>query len=989
MPDPSRHTDAPDRADHAPEAPSLSGAVPVPADPNAPTLSVGADPDFAETADPDAPADRTRDLSELLAPAQHPDELGRLGHYRVLRVLGHGGMGVVFEAEDERLKRRVALKVMLPSVTANPAARKRFVREAEAAARVEHDHIVPIYDVAEPNGVPFIAMPLLVGEPLAARLRGHTALAAADAILIGRQVAEGLAAAHAAGLIHRDIKPANVWLERTAEGAFKRARILDFGLARQVRDSSEITHSGAVVGTPAYMAPEQARGEQVDHRADLFSLGCVLYQMATGRRPFSGDDTYSALTALATVTPVPPVAVNPSVPLALSVLIERLLTKNPADRWPATARAVAEELAHVAPHGTAFPFSVPQLAPHPSEVTEGLTTVTLVPDEPTRAEPAPRTRKWLIAGAALALIAGALALYAATRPPAPAVAIDDPPAIVPDDTKPPEGPQHPTRAAAERLVAAGWVVGVINPKEKGREFFRAGDALPPGPLLIDWVHPVRRDLGPEALAPLRELTDFAGSFDLDSLPVTEQELARFAAAPGLARLRSLDLARTGLADGAVAHLKAFRELKMLILRGNPKIGDAALTTLAGVGALNQLDVRATGVTRAAVEKLAATRPNLRIEHDGGTIVPTASGTPTDLIALIDPKRDAIAGRWKVADGQLVGGGTKFAELGTERLQVPYAPPAEYDLVMVVRRNPVWTGERPFSLAPFALTLTGPCRCQVLLDHDFGDKTLNGIELVDGKTVLANPTRAEGEFLSRDGRPNVITCRVRKGGITVLIDGRARIQWAGDVSKLGHYDELWRYPNKSRLAFGLQYAEYTVSEWKVYPVLPGDGPPTDTDGRKVLDWVIANGGSLVVIPEEGVTKNKVLSIGARSKLPEGGLRVLKVHLMNLSPKLTDATVDQLKFLPAVTERLDLSNQTFTDAGLAELCSYPGIAGSVQQLDLGGTRVTAAGLKALVALRALVDLDLRTTKVTKAEAEGLAKLLPKCKITYSGGTLLPKS
>ncbi len=983
MPDPSRPTDATDRAARAPEAPSGSVPVPVPADPNAPTLSVGADPDFAETADPDAPADRTHDLNELLAPAQQPDELGRLGHYRVLRVLGRGGMGIVFEAEDERLKRRVALKVMLPSAASNPAARKRFVREAETAARVEHDNIVPIYDVAEPNGVPFIAMPLLVGEPLDAKLKAGAPLPVPDALTIGRHIAEGLAAAHAAGLIHRDIKPANVWLERGADGGFKRARILDFGLARPVGAGAELTHSGAVMGTPAYMAPEQAQGGPIDHRADLFSLGCTLYQMATGRRPFLGGDTYSVLTALATQTPPLPITVNPAVPPALSTLIEGLLAKNPADRRPATAHAVAEELARIAPHSTVVPFPVPQLAPRPSQVTEALATVTLAPAEPPRAEPAPRPRKWLIAGAALVLIAGAIGVYAATRPAAPAVAIDDPPALLPDE------PKRPTRVTAERLVAAGWVVGIINPKENGREFFRAGDALPPEPLLIDWVHPVRRDLGPDALTPLRELTDFAGSIDLDSLPVTEQELARFVAAPGLARLRSLDLARTGLADGAVPHLKAFRELRTLVLRGNPKIGDPALNALAGFGALDQLDVRETGVTRAAVEKLAATRPNLRIEHDGGTILPTATGTPIDLLALIDTKRDTVEGRWKLADGQLVCGGTTFVSLGTERLQVPYAPPAEYDLVMVVRRGGAWKGEAPFAIAPFALTLTGPCRCQVIFDHGIGDKTRNGLQLVGGLSVIANETRTDGDFLARDGTSTVVTCRVRKDGISVLTDGQARFGWKGDARKLTHDDALWKYPDMTRLALAVQYSEYIISTWTVHPVRPGDEPPpSDVEQRRALDWVLANGGSLVVIPEEGITKGKVIAVSPRTKLAAGNYRILKVGLANLSPKLTDETADQLKMLPAVTERLDLSNQSITDAGLAKLCSYPGIAGSVQQLDLGGTRVTAAGLKVLVTLRALVDLDLRTTKVTKGEAEALAKLLPRCKIVYTGGTIPPK-
>ena len=238
------------------------------------------------------------DILTMLAPSEHPGDLGRLGRYRVLRVLGRGGMGVVFEAEDDKLKRRVAVKAMLPALAANASSRRRFVREAETAAKVEHENIVPIYDIAEANGAPFLAMPLLVGQTLDDRLKSRAPLPVSDVAVIGQQVAEGLAAAHAAGLIHRDIKPSNVWLDRGPDGTFRRARILDFGLARPVRDGAGLTHSGAVMGTPGkYMAPEQARGDAVDHRADLFSLGCVLYQMATGRRPFQSENTLAVLTA--------------------------------------------------------------------------------------------------------------------------------------------------------------------------------------------------------------------------------------------------------------------------------------------------------------------------------------------------------------------------------------------------------------------------------------------------------------------------------------------------------------------------------------------------------------------------------------------------------------------------------------------------------------------------------------------------------------------
>ena len=183
---------------------------------------------------------------------------------------------------------------MLPVLAASASARERFLREARSAAAVEHDHIVAIYQVGEDRGVPYLAMPLLKGEPLDARLQRDKRLPPAEVLRVARETASGLEAARQRGMIHRDIKPANLWLE---EGS-GRVKILDFGLARTAADAGHLTQQGAIVGTPAYMAPEQAGGK-TDHRADLFSLGCVMYRMATGELPFKGADTISTLMAVA------------------------------------------------------------------------------------------------------------------------------------------------------------------------------------------------------------------------------------------------------------------------------------------------------------------------------------------------------------------------------------------------------------------------------------------------------------------------------------------------------------------------------------------------------------------------------------------------------------------------------------------------------------------------------------------------------------------
>ncbi|HEX5271532.1 MAG TPA: serine/threonine-protein kinase, partial [Gemmataceae bacterium] len=295
--------------------------------------------------------------------AESPDELGRLGSYRVVEVLGAGGMGVVFLAEDPGLKRKVALKAMLPALAASETARKRFLREAQSAAAIEHDNIVPIFHVGEDRGVPFISMPFLKGEPLDKRLKRDKALPTAEVFRIGRETAKGLAAAHAAGLVHRDIKPSNLWLE----GEEGRVKILDFGLARAAADGAQLTHQGAILGTPAFMAPEQGAGQPVDARCDLFSLGCVLYYACTGRLPFKGADAVSTLLAVATVDPPPPVRLRPELPEALSDLVMQLLAKKAGQR-PESAKVVARQLREIEKQTPrrARPAKKPRPGPEPA-----------------------------------------------------------------------------------------------------------------------------------------------------------------------------------------------------------------------------------------------------------------------------------------------------------------------------------------------------------------------------------------------------------------------------------------------------------------------------------------------------------------------------------------------------------------------------------------------------------------------------------------------
>jgi urea transport system substrate-binding protein len=285
-------------------------------------------------------------LLSFLEPPQAEGELGRVGDYVVKRILGSGGMGVVFAAEDESLHRPVAIKFLRPELAGTPANRERFIREARAAAAagLHSDYIVPVLHVGVARDVPYLVTPLLLGESLQERLDRTKRVELRPALVIARDAALGLASAHAVGLVHRDIKPANIWLESDRTGGpFRRVKLLDFGLARHTAAESSLTASGMIVGTPDFMAPEQVEGLKVDHRADLFSLGAVLYTMLAGEAPFQGRSAMAVLLAV-TSRSVPPIQAKvPDVPEPVANILSSLLEKD-AENRPDSAQAVVEVL---------------------------------------------------------------------------------------------------------------------------------------------------------------------------------------------------------------------------------------------------------------------------------------------------------------------------------------------------------------------------------------------------------------------------------------------------------------------------------------------------------------------------------------------------------------------------------------------------------------------------------------------------------------------
>lgn len=293
------------------------------------------------------PLTEPEDFNFLPANTGDAAALGQIGKYRILSFVGRGGMGIVFRAEDEELHRTVAVKVLSPEAAINRDARERFLREARSAAAVTHENVLPIHDMGTipDNGLPYLVLPFIEGETLADYLDRKGALSLEEMIRIGSCVASGLEAAHRSGLVHRDVKPANILIENETG----RIYIADFGLARAVESGGKLTGTGMLMGTPQFMSPEQIEGGPVDHRSDLFSLGAILYLMATGTRPFSGDTPVSMMRSVVETNPPHPRKYSSDTPSWLNLLIVSLLEKDPERRPQDTTDVVTALSEEVAP----------------------------------------------------------------------------------------------------------------------------------------------------------------------------------------------------------------------------------------------------------------------------------------------------------------------------------------------------------------------------------------------------------------------------------------------------------------------------------------------------------------------------------------------------------------------------------------------------------------------------------------------------------------
>jgi uncharacterized RDD family membrane protein YckC len=277
-----------------------------------------------------------RSVAALESGADDPLVGKRLRHFEVTRLLGRGGMGAVYLGQDTSLGRPVALKVLDPELGRDPDVVARFEREARAQARLRHPNVAQIHFIGEEGGMHFFAMERLVGPSVDVVLARNGRLSWEEAVEHALAASRGLKAALAEGFVHRDVKPSNLMLDPDS-----RIKILDFGLVKSMRGDAELTRDGAIIGSPLYMAPEQGRAEDVDHRADIYSLGCALYHMLTGRPPFTAPSPVGIITMHVTDRPTPIRQLAPDVPEAVERIVDRMMAKQPRDRYPSYDALIA------------------------------------------------------------------------------------------------------------------------------------------------------------------------------------------------------------------------------------------------------------------------------------------------------------------------------------------------------------------------------------------------------------------------------------------------------------------------------------------------------------------------------------------------------------------------------------------------------------------------------------------------------------------------
>jgi Leucine-rich repeat (LRR) protein/predicted Ser/Thr protein kinase len=969
----------------------------------------------------------TGDTPPAFGPPAEPGEVGTLGPYRLLKELGRGGMGAVYAALDTRLERRLAMKVMLPKFAADASSRERFLREARAAARIKHDNVVTVYEADERQGVPYIAMEFLEGYPLDQYLAKKGNPSIPQVLRIGAETAAGLAAAHKFGLVHRDIKPGNLWLE-APNG---RVKVLDFGLAKPMDAEVEITRSGAVVGTPAYMSPEQARGEKVDHRSDLFSLGAVLYRLCTGRLPFQGPTTMAVLMSLGMDEPPPARELNPTVPESLAALIHQLLAKKPEAR-PQSADDVVKRIRSIADE-LATPVAMAVPVPDEPPVVYAPMFVTAVPEanpfadidatepatataEPSAVAPLPSRRNpagmnpWMYAGLAV-LIAGlalggtVLFLNQREKPEAEA----DPP----EDPGPPvkgKGPSGtiPVALGADRKTAE-WVLsvgGTVRVNGNSGDIKAVND-FPKGQFTLTTVNLNGvggvTDKSLDNLKGLKRLTHL----HLHQAGVTDAGLSALVLFPGL---MTLDLSHTKVTDGGLVHLNGLKELTQLSLSFTP-VTDAGMEHLAGLTALERLDLRSTAITGTGLIHLKSCKGLTGIDLAGAQFTDAGLAHLKAFTELNNLRLEST----QVTDGGLV----HLADLKKlTHLSMTFTKISDAGLAHLKECKSF----TDVYLDKTAVTDAGLLHfkdCKNLSNLRLNDTTVTDAGLAHlkeakGLTYLdLKGTKVTAKGLD-DFHAAVPGCViVHDGGTIPAVDvDRKAAEW---VLSLGGQSFV-----------GVTAAEALVNNQEHLPKQPfklnaawlASSQATDDSLKRLskcqsLVSVRFDGSS---ITDKGLVHLRdcplqVFQAGGGNAIGDEGIRELAAHtqlreIILDGSTVTDIGVKLLTGLPDL-RTLTLNNSKITDAGLVHLASCQKLSAlhlnvsmigdvglahlkalkSMKNLSLIRTQITDSGLVHLKDCKGLEHLDVRGTKVTpKALAEYHAAM-PGCKIEHDGGTIEP--
>jgi serine/threonine protein kinase len=988
------------------------------------------------------------DLTKVLAPPQAEDELGRLGQYRVLKVLGQGGMGMVLLAEDAHLLRPAALKIMLPKFAQDAEARQRFLREARAAAQLKHDHIVTIFQVGEEHGVPFIALEYLQGSPLDRHLKEKGELPLGEVIRIGRQIAEGLHAAHEHGLIHRDIKPANIWLEDRSAGRGtkggkgsplpQRVKILDFGLARPERDdNAQLTQSGAIVGTPAFMSPEQARCEPVDLRSDLFSLGIVLYRLCTGRLPFGGASTFAVLTSVVADTPAAVRQLNPAVPVELEQLINRLLAKD-RDARPGSALEVAEAL-------DALGQSTLGRSPARAAATMAMPTTTMDYQSSGGVAAKPHRRRTLAVGTFMAFVVILLALGALylthtkgkDGTPGP-VAVD-----VKDNAEvgPPAAKEDPDRRAVEMLrpyikvVRPGQNTGICLALDDGRRLWVSGEkAIPDRAFSIVKINFAVEEPGPfpadfsdnlvSAIVPLASLEEFA-PLAVRPWRFSDEDMERLAGAPFAAKLsrleagfeltpRTMDALRrfpklrrlacliAKADDDLISRLRELSNLKELSLRGNPNSNGQNLTQ-RGMKAIAALPLRRLvfrGMRLSAENvRTFATMPELAIfeleyQPGGDELLPEIAKFPAlERLNLYQSKHITDKGIMQLTGMKTVRlinlGATGVTRAGAKQLS---------DAMPKCRVKIKGAVFGPIDKSSPPLSDDDPDG----YPDESADPDRTAVEMLSphlpALVVRMSGSGKEVTLTKKDAipdRPFVLTgIKLRQGMPQLPSDFTSRV-FLPAVLPLGSLESIYPYNPPLHMTDGelaaLASAPFAEQVTELGGTFELSQKTIDSLKRfsklKILHCKasLAGDSDLARLKElSSLRQLRLEHLGKSSRVSAAGIKAITdlpltaLRLHPATPPLDAKTIALVAAIPHLRD-LQLSGPNITDDRLRDFAKCPGLV----TLGLLGTPLTDDGLLHLTRIKSLRWVQLGgSTKVTEAGAKRLSDALPKCQILLPG-------